>query len=345
MDHFRRLKRVRPRTARFNGRTGAVAPNIREKLEHTGAREHAHRVRIATLPRSDHRPDCGGFVTNNDKTLVLGAGGITGIAWELGLLAGLAERGVDLGSADLVIGTSTGAVVGAQLLGGIDLYARYRNELEGVRGEKVGRIGLRNLVRIGLAGFRASDPTDARRRIGELALAARTETEAVRRKTVAAWLGGVDDWLDRRLRVTAVNAETGEFMVFDKGSGVDLVAAVAASYASPCVRPPSTIGDGRFIDSGLRSPSNADLAEGYERIVVLTPVEGGGDAMGSPVEEVAELRKQSQVVHVAPDSEARPQVGRSMPQMLKPARRAGAAKAGYAQAARVVDEIALVWSS
>ena len=47
------------------------------------------------------------------RALVLGSGGIVGIAWEIGVLAGLAEHGVDLGEADLVIGTSAGAVVGA----------------------------------------------------------------------------------------------------------------------------------------------------------------------------------------------------------------------------------------
>jgi len=39
---------------------------------------------------------------------VLGGGGVTGVAWEIGLLAGLAARGVKLGQADLVVGKSAG---------------------------------------------------------------------------------------------------------------------------------------------------------------------------------------------------------------------------------------------
>lgn len=284
-------------------------------------------------------------MTDDGRALVLGAGGITGIAWELGLVAGLAEHGVDLTSADLVVGTSAGAVVGTQLPGGIDLHTRYLRELEGARGEQPGRMGLRNLVRLGLAGFHANDPVDARRRIGALALAARTESEAQRRKTVASWLGGVEGWPDKHLEVTAVNAVTGEFVVFDKDGGVDPVAAVAASCASPCVRPPSTVGDARFIDGGIRSPSNADLAAGYGRIVLLTPVEHGGEGMGSPAEEAARLAETARLVHIAPDAEARPRVRRTVPQMLRPARRAEAAKAGYAQAARVADQIARVWTT
>ncbi|WP_277681902.1 patatin-like phospholipase family protein [Saccharomonospora azurea] len=284
-------------------------------------------------------------MADNRKALVLGAGGITGIAWELGLLAGLVERGIDLATADLVVGTSAGAVAGAQLLGGVDLRERYERELEGAKGERAGRMGLRNLVRLGLAGYRASDALDARRRIGELALAARTESEEDRRTTVATWLGGVDTWPRRLLKVTAVDAATGEFTVFDRDSGVDLVAAVAASCASPCVRPPSTLAGSRFIDGGVRSPSNADLAEGYGRIVVLTPVETAGNTMSSPAEELARLRERSRVVHVSPDAEARPRVGRTMLQMLRPARRAKAAAAGYAQAERVAEQIDQLWST
>ncbi len=147
------------------------------------------------------------------------------------------------------------------------------------------------------------------------------------------------------MEVTAVNAVTGEFVVFDKDGGVDPVAAVAASCASRCVRPPSTVGDARFIDGGIRSPSNADLAAGYGRIVLLTPVEHGGEGMGSPAEEAARLAETARLVHIAPDAEARPRVGRTVPQMLRPARRAEAAKAGYAQAARVADQIARVWTT
>ena len=60
-------------------------------------------------------------MSDQRRALVLGGGGITGIAWEIGVLAGLAEAGVDLTGADLVVGTSAGSVVGAQLTSGADL--------------------------------------------------------------------------------------------------------------------------------------------------------------------------------------------------------------------------------
>lgn len=197
----------------------------------------------------------------SSRAVVLGSGGVTGIAWELGLLAGLADRGIDLAAADLVVGTSAGAVVGAQLMAGVDLEARYQRELEGARGERPGKLGLRNLARLSLAYGRAGGPSDIRRRVGELALRARTESEQERRRTVQSWLGTVDSWPAGRLVITAVNARTGDLVTFDRHGNTDLVTAVAASCASPGVRPPSTVGSERYIDGGIRSPTNADLAD------------------------------------------------------------------------------------
>ena len=54
--------------------------------------------------------------------VVLGGGGVLGVAWELGVLAALAQAGLDpVGTAAVVVGTSAGSVVGAQSVGGADL--------------------------------------------------------------------------------------------------------------------------------------------------------------------------------------------------------------------------------
>ena len=52
------------------------------------------------------------------RALVLGGGGITGIAWETGLIAGLAALDIDLAAADVIIGTSAGSVVGTDIASG-----------------------------------------------------------------------------------------------------------------------------------------------------------------------------------------------------------------------------------
>ena len=78
-------------------------------------------------------------MSDQRTALVLGGGGITGIAWEIGVLAGLAEAGVDLTGADLVVGTSAGSVVGAQLTCGAELETLYERQLEPPTEEKAAR--------------------------------------------------------------------------------------------------------------------------------------------------------------------------------------------------------------
>lgn len=75
--------------------------------------------------------------------------------------------------------------------------------------------------------------------------------------------------------LTAVDAETGEPVVIDRHSGVELADAVAASCSSGFAY---RIEGHRYIDGGYRShPENADLAAGYARVLVLAPF--GANAM------------------------------------------------------------------
>jgi NTE family protein len=140
------------------------------------------------------------------------------------------------------------------------------------------------------------------------------------------------------LVVTAVDAETGEFTTFTRASGVELVAAVGASCAVPGVYPPVTIDGHRYMDGGMRSPANADLATGYERIVVIAPLPRGVGPMTSVDAQVSGLV--SRVAVVSPDQASLAAIGRNV---LDPAAREPAARAGRAQAAAVVAQVAEVW--
>ncbi|GHJ53932.1 patatin [Nonomuraea sp. TT08I-71] len=274
------------------------------------------------------------------RALVLGGGGVTGVAWELGLLAGLAARGVDLTGAELVVGTSAGSVVGAQVCSGTPVEELYAAQLRPAGTEVVARLGVAVLARWAWAGTRGRDAVRARARVGAMALAARTPSEQSRRAVIAARLP-VDGWPARRLLVTAVDAASGEFVVFDAGSQVALVDAVGASCAVPGVWPPVTIGGRRYVDGGVRSPVNADLARGARRVVVLAPTRAGFGPMPRLSAQVAELRSAGAAVAVvSPDRAARAAIGRNV---LDSARRAASARAGFAQAAAVADEVAAVW--
>ncbi|MBO0708582.1 MAG: patatin-like phospholipase family protein [Candidatus Dormibacteraeota bacterium] len=278
-------------------------------------------------------------MTHSRRALVLGGGGMTGIAWEIGLAAGLLEAGIDLASADLVVGTSAGSVVGAQLLSQASTEDIYAAQLEDASGERASRIGLGAIVRLMAASAWTRDPRPARARLGRAALAAPTEPESEWR-TRFAGLSNVP-WPDRRLLITAVDAQSGEAEVFERDSGVPLADAVAASCAVPLVFPPVTINGRRYVDGGVRSLANADLAAGCDRVVVLAPVTTALRRAGRIGWQLASLGPEVRSLVVKPDAAARRAIGRNV---LDPARRATSARAGRAQAARVAAAVAAVWA-
>jgi NTE family protein len=280
------------------------------------------------------------------RALVLGSGGVTGIAWELGMLAGLADHEVDLRDADLVVGTSAGSVVGALITSGTGLEELYASQLAPPEPHRPVRMGIATIVRWGLAVACSRGSEQVGARVGKMALARVTVPEAERRGIIEARLR-VHTWPQRALLVTAVDAESGEFAAFGTGSQVEgtavtLVDAVAASCSVPGVWPPITIGGRRWIDGGVRSATNADLAAGYERVVVLAPIARGFRPATGAAAQVAVLREQAQVALVTPDAAARRAIGHNL---LDAARRAPAARAGRAQAGSVAAEVGRVWSA
>jgi NTE family protein len=267
------------------------------------------------------------------QALVLGGGGVAGIAWITGLLTGLAEAGQDVTGADLIVGTSAGATVAAQVGSGLpldDLFARQTEPA--LQSREI-------TVDVELDKFAAewaeimagvTSAQDALRRVGAYALAADTVPEAIRRDVIESRLPS-HDWPSRRILLVTVDAQTGEMHVFDRESGASLVDAVAASCAVPGIWPPVTIDGRRYVDGGVRSTDNADLAAGCGRIVVISPL-GYNSPLPSPMplrEVVGRLRDGgSEVTVVAPDEASAAAIGANP---LDPDTRVPAAEAGRAQ--------------
>lgn len=274
--------------------------------------------------------------------LVLGGGGLTGIGWEIGMLAGLAEAGIDLTDADVVIGTSAGSIVGAHLTSRrLPPEEMYERQLAVPEARSDARMGPAALARFAAIALRSRDTVSFGVRMGKLALAARTVTEAEQRTVIARTLG-LTDWPARRLMVTAVDAATGERTAFDDTSGVGLLDAVGASCAVPGIYPPVTIDGTRWIDGGVHSTANADLASGYGRVVVVAPMAASGGPIAGPRAQGERLvRGGARVCVITPDRAARSAFGRNV---LDPAKRADAARAGRRQAAVHAAEIRRVWS-
>jgi NTE family protein len=279
---------------------------------------------------------------DGEHALVLGGGGVAGIAWMTGLLAGLADAGEDVSGAGLIIGTSAGATVAAQLGSGLPLAELFARQTEPAL-QSAEILAELDLARLGaeIAGYLAgvTTPDQILRQIGAYALAAATVPEATRRAVIASRLPS-HDWPARRLRLTAVDAGSGELRVFDAASGVSLVDAVAASCAVPGVWPPVTIGDRRYVDGGVRSSDNADLAAGSGRITVISPL-GLDSPLPSPLplrEVVRRLRADgSDVTVIAPDGAAAAAIGANP---LDPGTRVPAAQAGLAQGRAGLTQIA-----
>jgi NTE family protein len=272
--------------------------------------------------------------------LVLGGGGISGAAWEIGMIAGLKEAGVDLTTADLVVGTSAGAVVGAQILSGVpieDLYERY---LRPPAGEVAVRLGLGNLGRFLALMLLPGNERGVRARVGRAALRARTMTEAARKGIIAGRLP-VHEWPERDLRITAVDALSGELVVFTRDDGVELVDAVAASSAVPMIYPAITINGRRYVDGGVRSVANADLATGCDPVVVLAPLRAALRRRQRVDAQLQSLGQGITSIVVSADATARKAMGR---QALDPAFRAASARAGRAQAPLAAGRVAEVWA-
>jgi NTE family protein len=276
--------------------------------------------------------------------LVLGGGGVTGIAWEAGMLRGLLEAGVDLTRADLVVGTSAGSVVGTVVATDQDIAAFHLRQLEPYDPLLERRLEL-DLAKF--AAFFASGadvqmpsgeiPRALRARIGQFALAAPVSvSEEERLGTIAARIR-VETWPNRKLMITAVACDDGEFAVWTRDSGVPLARAATASCAVPSVSPPIDVGGRLFMDGGMRSGTNADLARGYDRVVVLAPI-GPSSAFGAALlEEMKELRGAGARVSFAePDGESVAAIGLNL---LDPERRAAAAEAGYQQGGVAASEL------
>jgi NTE family protein len=291
----------------------------------------------------------------HNVALVLGGGGAAGNAWEIGIIAGLAEAGLDLTeAADLVVGTSSGATAAAQVRSGrpaAELLASVLSPPAQPAGQNRERPPSPPMApvfeRMRAIGAAATSAADLRRAMGAFGLESDSSFGPAagqqRRAIVAARLPR-PEWPDRPMIVVAVNAHTGELAAFDRDSGVDLADAITASSALPGVAPTQSINGTHYINGGVRSGENADLASGYANVVVLAPFGGRSGALpegqfeglrrepewGTDLaSEVEALRKQgSRVEVITPDADSRAAMGTNQ---MDPATRIPAARAGFTQ--------------
>ncbi|GAB2824457.1 patatin-like phospholipase family protein [Actinocorallia aurea] len=254
-------------------------------------------------------------------TLVLGPGGPAGTSWLVGLARGLRERSVDLAAADLLVGTSAGAIAAAVLGTGRDLA-----DLEHRPGESVPLRPSPRLPEIFQLLGSGVDPAETRRRAGRLAVETAPAAEDVHVRRMAWVLGGDPAWPRTRLLIPTVAADTGEPRVWTAADGVPLVRVVAASTAFPGTAPPVVLDRSPHIDGALRNGANADLAPSDGTVILVEPMApmrpGGPPKPGS--------------LHVAPDDAS----AAVLADPLDETAWTGAHQAGLAQAEAVAPLLA-----
>jgi NTE family protein len=273
---------------------------------------------------------------------VLAGGGLAGIAWETGILCGIADEAPDaaraLLAADVLLGTSAGSAVAAQIGSGTGLDELFARQITTTSPELDPGVGVEEITALFVTALTTPNTTREQqlRRIGQIALSTDTVPESVRRDVIAQRLPS-PQWPARTLRVTAIDVATGELVVIDRDSGIPLVDAVAASCAVPGVWPPVTVGGRRFMDGGVGSTVNMSAASDCDPVVVLVP---SSETSPSPFGDgaVAEIAAfPGDVVSVFADDASIVAFG---PNPLDPACRAPSANAGRAQGRREAPRIA-----
>jgi NTE family protein len=285
-----------------------------------------------------------------DRALVLGGGGPLGIAWETGVAAGLAEEGVDIGAADFILGTSAGAVVGAQLA--TDASARamadaqiaFSRQMAASQAAPPAPPDLTPLI-----GFMMRFPAtgevglDLRKELGQYSLKGATISE----DAFIAQMGatGIPAAWPASFACTAVDTESGEFHVWRQGDGVELARGVASSCAVPGIYPPVAIKGRRWMDGGMRSSFSVDQAAGHSRVLAFAviPMAMAAQRIRDRFDYEAQAVTQAggRIELIAPDASVMDAFG---PNLMDGSRRLPVVEAGIAQGKREAARIKAFWN-
>lgn len=283
------------------------------------------------------------------RALVLGGGGPVGIAWETGLIAGLAETGADVSHADWILGTSAGSVCGALLATGRTpaqlLEAEFANAARAREAQGSGPGKAPDLMPL-MAVFakrppQGDMPVDLMRELGQISLGGQTVSEEAFIKGFGP-LADEQPWPER-YACTAVDTATGEFQVWSSETAAPLGRGVASSCSVPAIFPPITIDGRRYMDGGMRSGTNADLAKDYGKVLVIAVMPPAFAPMMLPrlEAEMAVIRAQGgEALLLVPDAACGEAFGMNL---MDSSNREAIARAGFAQGVAEAARVKAFW--
>jgi NTE family protein len=274
--------------------------------------------------------------------VILGGGGVTGIAWQTGILQGLQDKQIDLRKADTIIGTSAGSFAGTYLACGVvsEYFDRQFTDDVVEIAASMSPESIEGFQKAIVEG--QGDPQATGRALGRMAMAATTVSRQERGAVITSRLPATG-WPDAPLKMTAIDAETGELHLLGEDSGVSLITAAEASGAVPGLWPVVEALGRTWIDGGSCSATNAGLGAGYDHVVVIAPAAEGFPGQRGTLDEVADLRAAGVgVVLIHPDERAKAAIGDNV---FDPTRRGPAAESGRAQGQDLAAEVAQVWGA
>ncbi|ANZ64962.1 hypothetical protein AYR62_13350 [Secundilactobacillus paracollinoides] len=279
-------------------------------------------------------------MVRNEVAVVLGGGGVTGIAWESGIIASLKAMGIYLWQADMIFGNSAGSFVGAALASGYDMQQHFDHQMVVNPDEKTG-VASKDIILAWRDAFieGGTDAEAIERAMGNISKTRQPQISLAEREAVAKSRLETLAFPDH-FGAVSVDRDTGKTHVLTKESGVSLVQATCASGAVPGVWPSISFNGIDWIDGGMVSSANPLLAKDYRKVLVIAPLPIGYGQMPSTQEEVAELSKTAKTFLFVPDAHTKEVVGKG----IYDADRAPASgQAGWDQALNVKDEILAFW--
>lgn len=245
----------------------------------------------------------------NEKALVLGGGGITGIAWESGILAGLIDSGILVNHADKILGGSAGSYVGSILANGQNMktyYEKLANNRDNADNVQLDP-SLFELWREAFVEGKKDEQVIGKYLGDIINKSPSTVSLKERERSVRKRIGNVD-WTPQ-LEITAINAKTGTLESFNETSGISLMEAVMASGAVPGIWPHVDMLGASWIDGGMISSTNARLMANYKDIIILAPLDQKQGLVPSVYEDVETLKTNSNVTLITPDQDSRNIIG------------------------------------
>ncbi|GKU23672.1 patatin-like phospholipase family protein [Clostridium folliculivorans] len=279
-------------------------------------------------------------INKKTKAVVLGGGGVTGIAWEIGIITALLQEGIDLSDADVIIGTSAGSFVGTALASGYDMKKLYDSQFIPNKSEVNVSVSS-EVMKLWAEAFiyGKDDKKNIGKMFGDIAKKYPSKISKEERQSIVESRLTTTIW-PSKLKVTAVDAKTGDLHVFDKDSGTSLVNAVNASGAVPGLWPFVTFNDRDWIDGGMISSTNAFLADSYDKVVILSPMPQKYGLVPSVKEDAEEMQKTAAVSLIIPDNDSILAIGKNP---YDPSRTPFSAQAGFNQGIKEAISIHKTW--